>query len=174
MSRLLQLCASTSRQTTRRRALSTTPARHAFLPYDAADGLRVESSLLEEDEAAIKDTAREYCQEALQSRVTEGYRSEIFDPKILKEMGSLGLLGVTIDGYGCAGASSVAYGLVAREVERVDSGYRSAMSVQSSLVMHPINAFGNDKQKEKWLPDLASGDKIGCFGLTGKGRRKNC
>lgn len=123
--------------------------------------------MLTEEEVAIKDTAREYCQQALAPRVVEAARNEHFDPKILKEMGELGLLGVTIDGYGCAGASSVAYGLIAREVERVDSGYRSAMSVQSSLVMHPINAFGSEQQKQKWLPGLAAGERVGCFGLTG-------
>lgn len=89
-----------------------------------------------------------------------------FDRNILKEMGELGILGATIKGYGCAGVSSVAYGLMAREVERVDSGYRSAMSVQSSLVMHPISAFGSEEQKQKYLPRLASGELVGCFGLT--------
>ncbi|KAK9896990.1 mitochondrial glutaryl-CoA dehydrogenase [Cystobasidium minutum MCA 4210] len=137
--------------------------------YDYKDALRIESSLLTEDEVAIKDTAHEYCQEKLMPRVTEAHRNEDFDPKILSEMGELGLLGATIDGYGCAGVSSVSYGLIAREVERVDSGYRSAMSVQSSLVMHPINAFGSDAVKEKYLPRLAKGELIGCFGLTEPG-----
>ncbi|KAG9090040.1 hypothetical protein FS749_000864 [Ceratobasidium sp. UAMH 11750] len=105
-------------------------------------------------------------EENLQPRVLEAYRNEDFDPEILAEMGRLGLLGATIKGYGCAGVSSVAYGLIAREVERVDSGYRSAMSVQSSLVMHPINAYGSTEQKEKYLPRLASGELVGCFGLT--------
>ncbi|BGP17198.1 hypothetical protein JCM10213v2_005214 [Rhodosporidiobolus nylandii] len=110
--------------------------------------------------------ARAYCQENLAPRVKDAYRNEDFDPSILREMGQLGLLGPTIKDYGCAGTSSVAYGLVAREVERVDSGYRSAMSVQSSLVMHPINAFGSKELKEKYLPRLAKGELIGCFGLT--------
>ncbi|GAA6006027.1 hypothetical protein JCM10207_007313 [Rhodosporidiobolus poonsookiae] len=143
--------------------LAKTPA---FAPYDWQDPLKVESTLLSDEEASILDMARNYCQENLAPRVTEAYRNENFDPKILSEMGELGLLGPTIDGYGCAGVSSVAYGLVAREVERVDSGYRSAMSVQSSLVMHPINAFGSEQLKEKYLPRLAKGELIGCFGLT--------
>jgi len=122
--------------------------------------------LLTEEEIAVRDAARAYCQEKLQPRVTEAYRTENFDKAILAEMGELGLLGATIKGYGCAGVSSVAYGLIAREVERVDSGYRSAMSVQSSLVMHPINEFGSQQQKEKYLPSLAKGKLVGCFGLT--------
>jgi len=136
-----------------------------FAKYEWEDPLNLDS-LLTEEEQAIRDTARDYCQEHLQPRVVEAYRNEDFDPKILAEMGKLGLLGATIKGYGCAGVSSVAYGLIAREVERVDSGYRSAMSVQSSLVMHPINAYGSTEQKEKYLPRLASGELIGCFGLT--------
>ncbi|EPQ49991.1 acyl-CoA dehydrogenase NM domain-like protein [Gloeophyllum trabeum ATCC 11539] len=99
-------------------------------------------------------------------RVLKGWRTEILDTSILPEMGSLGLLGPTIQGYGCAGVSSVAYGLIAREIERVDSGYRSTASVQSSLVMHPIYAFGSEAQKEKYLPALGKGELIGCFGLT--------
>ena len=103
----------------------------------------------------------------LMPRVEEAFLEEKTDKKIFSEMGQLGLLGITIpEKYGCAGASYVSYGLVAREVERIDSGYRSMMSVQSSLVMHPINAFGNEEQKTKFLPKLASGDYIGCFGLT--------
>ncbi len=121
---------------------------------------------LTEEERMIRDSARQYCQEKLMPRVLEANRHEIFHTEIMQEMGELGLLGLTIDGYGCAGASYVAYGLVAREVERVDSGYRSAMSVQSSLVMHPIYAYGSDEQKNKFLPELASGKLIGCFGLT--------
>ncbi|GAA6042335.1 hypothetical protein JCM8097_003852 [Rhodosporidiobolus ruineniae] len=143
--------------------LAKTPA---FAPYDWQDPLKVESTLLTEEESSILEMARSYCQEKLAPRVTEAYRNENFDPKILSEMGELGLLGPTIDGYGCAGVSSVAYGLVAREVERVDSGYRSAMSVQSSLVMHPINAFGSKELKDKFLPGLAKGELVGCFGLT--------
>ena len=121
---------------------------------------------LSDDERAVRDAARAYCQEQLQPRVLMAARHERFDREILTEMGALGLLGCTIDGYGCAGLNHVAYGLVAREVERVDSGYRSAMSVQSSLVMHPIHAYGSQAQREKYLPRLARGEWVGCFGLT--------
>ena len=122
---------------------------------------------LSEEEKLIRDTAYDYAQGSLLPRVEEAFLKENTDVKIFKEMGELGLLGVTIsEKYGCAGASYVSYGLVAREVERIDSGYRSMMSVQSSLVMHPINAFGSEEQKQKFLPKLASGDFIGCFGLT--------
>ncbi|KAL8283540.1 hypothetical protein RQP46_005643 [Phenoliferia psychrophenolica] len=156
------------RSSIRTRAFSSTQAAKApaFAPYSYEDPLKVHTTMLTEDEVAIMDTAREYCQERLQPRVLDAYRNEHFDPKIMSEMGELGLLGATIDGYGCAGVSSVAYGLIAREVERVDSGYRSAMSVQSSLVMHPINAYGSEELKAKYLPELAKGTKIGCFGLT--------
>lgn len=121
---------------------------------------------LTEEERIIRDAARGYAREKLFPRVLEANRHEKFDPEILREMGALGLLGSTIDGYGCAGASHVAYGLIAREVEWVDSGYRSALSVQSSLVMHPIYTFGSDALKEKYLPKLATAELIGCFGLT--------
>ena len=122
---------------------------------------------LSEEEKLIRDTAYDYAQGSLLPRVEEAFLEENTDVKIFREMGELGLLGVTIsEKYGCAGASYVSYGLVAREVERIDSGYRSMMSVQSSLVMHPINAFGSEEQKQKFLPKLASGDFIGCFGLT--------
>ncbi len=122
---------------------------------------------LSEEEKLIRDTAYDYAQGVLLPRVEEAFLEENTDVKIFREMGELGLLGVTIsEKYGCAGASYVSYGLVAREVERIDSGYRSMMSVQSSLVMHPINAFGSEEQKQKFLPKLASGDFIGCFGLT--------
>ncbi|XP_044164578.1 glutaryl-CoA dehydrogenase, mitochondrial-like [Acropora millepora] len=114
----------------------------------------------------VRDQFRDYCQEKLMPRILMANRIEDFDKSIMTEMGSLGILGCTIQGYGCAGVSSVAYGLIAREVERVDSSYRSAMSVQSSLVMHPINAYGTEEQKEKYLPKLARGELIGCFGLT--------
>ncbi|KIJ15524.1 glutaryl-CoA dehydrogenase [Paxillus involutus ATCC 200175] len=133
--------------------------------YNPGDPLLLES-LLTEEEIAIRDTAREYCQENLAPRVLEGWRTEVFNHNILPEMGELGLLGPTIHGYGCAGVSNVAYGLIAREIERVDSGYRSTASVQSSLVMHPIHEFGTDAQKEKYLPRLAKGEIVGCFGLT--------
>jgi glutaryl-CoA dehydrogenase len=124
-------------------------------------------SLLSEEERMIRDSARQYCQEKLMPRVLMANRHEVFDPKIMTELGALGLLGATIpEKYGCAGVNYVVYGLVAREVERVDSGYRSAMSVQSSLVMHPIHAYGSEEQRMKYLPKLATGEYIGCFGLT--------
>ncbi|WQO28683.1 acyl-CoA dehydrogenase [Microvirga lotononidis] len=123
--------------------------------------------LLTDDERMIRDTARAYAQDRLLPRVIEAYREEKTDRGIFNEMGELGLLGVTLpEEYGCAGASYVAYGLVAREVERVDSGYRSMMSVQSSLVMYPIYAYGSEEQRRKYLPKLASGEFVGCFGLT--------
>jgi glutaryl-CoA dehydrogenase len=121
---------------------------------------------LTEEEVLIKATARQFADEVLMPQVSDNFRNETFDKGIFKEMGSAGLLGAHIDGYGCAGASPTAYGLIAREVERVDSAYRSTMSVQSSLVMHPINLFGSDEQKERFLPRLATGELIGCFGLT--------
>jgi glutaryl-CoA dehydrogenase len=122
---------------------------------------------LTEDERLIRDAAHDYCQEQLMPRVLEANRHERFDPEILREMGALGFLGSTLpEDYGCAGVNYVAYGLVAREVERVDSGYRSAMSVQSSLVMHPIHAYGTEDQRQKYLPRLATGEIVGCFGLT--------
>jgi glutaryl-CoA dehydrogenase len=122
---------------------------------------------LTEDERLIRDAAHDYCQEQLMPRVLEANRHERFDPEILREMGALGFLGSTLpEDYGCAGVNYVAYGLVAREVERVDSGYRSAMSVQSSLVMHPIHAYGTEEQRQKYLPRLATGEIVGCFGLT--------
>ena len=121
---------------------------------------------LSSEERAVRDAAAAYCQDRLQPRVLMAARHENFDRSIMSEMGELGLLGTTIEGYGCAGLNHVCYGLVAREVERVDSGYRSAMSVQSSLVMHPIHAYGSEAQREKYLPRLASGEWVGCFGLT--------
>ncbi len=121
---------------------------------------------LGESERMIRDAARAYCQERLMPRVLEANRHERFDRAILDEMGALGFLGSTIEGYGCAGVNHVSYGLIAREVERVDSGYRSAMSVQSSLVMYPIYAYGTDAQRERYLPRLARGEIVGCFGLT--------
>jgi glutaryl-CoA dehydrogenase len=124
-------------------------------------------SLLSEEERMIRDTAHQYCQEKLMPRVLEANRHEVFDVEIMRELGALGLLGATLpEKYGCSGVNYVTYGLVAREVERVDSGYRSAMSVQSSLVMHPIYAYGSEEQRMKYLPKLASGEYIGCFGLT--------
>jgi glutaryl-CoA dehydrogenase len=124
---------------------------------------------LSEDERMVRDQAHAYCQDKLMPRVLKANREEKFDREIMNEMGALGLLGSTINGYGCAGVNHVCYGLVAREVERVDSGYRSAMSVQSSLVMHPIYAYGTEAQRERWLPKLATGELVGCFGLTEPG-----
>ncbi|GJQ52455.1 MAG: glutaryl-CoA dehydrogenase [Anaerolineaceae bacterium] len=122
---------------------------------------------LTDEERMIRDTARKYCQDKLQTRVLGANRKEIFHREIMDEMGQLGFLGSTIpEEYGGAGLNHVAYGLIAREVERVDSGYRSAMSVQSSLVMYPIHTYGTDEQKKKYLPNLASGKWVGCFGLT--------
>ncbi len=133
--------------------------------FDWQDPLLLDG-LLDEEERMVRDSARDYCQDKLMPRILEANRREIFDPEILAEMGALGFLGATLQDYGCAGVNYVCYGLLAREVERVDSGYRSAMSVQSSLVMHPIHAYGNDAQREKYLPGLASGALVGCFGLT--------
>ena len=124
-------------------------------------------SQLSEEERAVRDTARGYAQDKLLPRIVDAYARELIDPTVFREMGALGLLGLTLpEKYGCAGASYVSYGLAAREIERVDSGYRSMMSVQASLVMHPIHAYGDEAQREKYLPKLASGEWIGCFGLT--------
>ncbi|KAI8145563.1 glutaryl-CoA dehydrogenase [Fennellomyces sp. T-0311] len=140
-------------------------AGSTFAKYNWQDPLNLEK-LLTDEEIMVRDAARDYCQEKLLPRVLNGYRNEVFDREIMSEMGELGFLGSTIQTHGCAGVSSVAYGLTAREVERVDSGYRSAMSVQSSLVMHPINAYGTEAQKDKYLPELAKGNIVGAFGLT--------
>ncbi len=129
------------------------------------DPLRLDEQL-SDDEKRIRDLARQYAQEKLMPRILEANRHERFDREILLEMGELGFLGSTLHGYGCAGVSYVSYGLVAREIERVDSGYRSAMSVQSSLVMYPIHAYGTEDQRKRWLPRLATGELVGCFGLT--------
>ena len=137
-----------------------------ILPFDWADPFDLDHQLTDE-ERMVRDTAEAYAQEKLQPRVTEAYVDEHFDREILREMGQLGLIGATISPeYGGAGLGYVSYGLIARAVERVDSGYRSAMSVQSSLVMHPINAYGSEEQKRKYLPGLAKGELVGCFGLT--------
>ena len=122
--------------------------------------------LLTDEERMVRDTAQAYCRDKLMPRVVEANRHEKFHREIMNEMGELGFLGSTIEGYGCAGVNHVCYGLIAREVERVDSGYRSALSVQSSLVMYPIYAFGSEAQKQKYLPKMATGEWIGCFGLT--------
>lgn len=140
--------------------------QHTREVFDWADPFRLVEQLTDE-ERMVQDTAHAYAQEKLQPRVLEAFRHEKTDPEIFREMGELGLLGPTIDPeYGGAGLGYVAYGLIAREVERVDSGYRSMMSVQSSLVMVPIDAFGSEEQKKKFLPKLATGEWIGCFGLT--------
>ena len=133
--------------------------------FDWSDPLLLERALSEE-ERLVRETVQAYCQEKLMPRILKAHREEQFDREIMQEMGSLGLLGATIQGYGCAGMSYVCYGLIAREIERVDSGYRSAMSVQSSLVMYPIYAYGDEAQRERYLPKLATGEWIGCFGLT--------
>ena len=141
-------------------------AEAGIMEFDWADAFAIDSQLSDE-ERLVRDTAEGYAQERLQPRVTEAYLDETFDREIMREMGELGLLGATIPGeYGGAGLNYVSYGLVARAVERVDSGYRSAMSVQSSLVMHPIHAYGSEAQRLKYLPKLASGEWVGCFGLT--------
>ncbi|XP_066943971.1 glutaryl-CoA dehydrogenase, mitochondrial [Macrobrachium rosenbergii] len=140
-------------------------AKAAKVKFDWRDPLNLESQLTE-DEIMIRDAFHQYCQEKLMSRIKDANRHEKFDREIMSEMGDMGVLGPTIHGYGCPGVSSVAYGLIAREVERVDSAYRSAMSVQSSLVMYPIWDFGTEEQRLKYLPRLARGEIIGCFGLT--------
>ncbi|KAI1249811.1 hypothetical protein MGN70_009425 [Eutypa lata] len=139
--------------------------RYASTTFDWEDPL-ASKTLLTEDELAISETAEKYCQERLLPRVLQAYRDEHYDPEILREMGELGLLGANLEGYGCAGVSTVASGLITRAVERVDSGYRSGMSVQSSLVMGGIHAFGTIEQKEKYLPEMAKGKLLGAFGLT--------
>merc|ERR1711988_885724 len=141
------------------------PKKAPLPAFDWKDPLNLESRLTEE-EILVRDTAQKYCQENLLPRVLMANRNETFDREIMSEMGEYGLLGPTIEGYGCPGVSSVAYGLIAREVERVDSSYRSAMSVQSSLVMYPIYDFGTEEQRQKYLPSLATGEIVGCFGLT--------
>ena len=135
-------------------------------PFDWADPLLLEEEL-SSDERMVRDSARAYCTDKLMPRVREGFRHETFDRAIMREMGEMGFLGPTVpETYGGAGLNYVSYGLVAREIERVDSGYRSAASVQSSLVMHPIYAYGTEEQKRRYLPKLASGEMVGCFGLT--------
>ncbi|MCW5730021.1 MAG: acyl-CoA dehydrogenase [Alphaproteobacteria bacterium] len=151
--------------------MSASPApasrtKHAERASFAWDDPFLLDDQLTEDERMIRDSARDYCQNQLLPRVREAHRHETVDRSVFREMGGLGLLGSTIQGYGCAGVNYVSYGLIAREVERVDSGYRSMMSVQSSLVMHPINAYGTEEQRQKYLPKLATGEWVGCFGLT--------
>ena len=137
----------------------------SWASFNWEDPFRLEQQLTD-DERMVSDTAGQFAQERLAPRVQQAYRDETTDPAIFGEMGELGLLGPTIEGYGCSGLGYVSYGLITREIERVDSGYRSMMSVQSSLVMYPIYAYGNEAQREKYLPKLATGEWIGCFGLT--------
>ena len=144
-------------------AKAAPPRTKAFFQWD--DPFLLDDQL-GEDERLVRDSTRAYARQKLLSRIVEANRHERFDREIMHEMGALGLLGSTIRGHGCAGVNHVCYGLAAREVEAVDSGYRSAMSVQSSLVMYPIDAYGSEAQKRTWLPRLASGEAIGCFGLT--------
>jgi len=143
----------------------TAPIPAAKPAFQWEDPLLLDDQLTD-DERMVRDAARAWCQEKLMPRVLQAHRTEKFDRTVMNEMGELGFLGSTLTGYGCAGVNHVCYGLVAREVERVDSGYRSTLSVQSSLVMYPIHAFGTEAQKKKYLPRLASGEWIGCFGLT--------
>lgn len=140
--------------------------KHKLKPSFSWDDALLLNDQLSDDERMIRDSARSYAQDKLMPRVLEANRHEIFHREIMNEMGELGLLGATIQGYGCAGVNYVSYGLIAREVERVDSGYRSALSVQSSLVMYPIATFGSEEIKQKYLPKLATGEYVGCFGLT--------
>jgi len=145
-------------------AAPTPPAARAQFQWD--DPLLLDGQLAE-DERMVRDAARAYCQDRLMPRVLEANRRERFDREIMNELGELGFLGSTMpEEFGGAGVNYVCYGLIAREVERVDSGYRSMMSVQSSLVMYPIHAYGSEEQRKKYLPKLASGEWIGCFGLT--------
>ena len=150
---------------TARSARAGAPSKAPKPEFRWDDPLLLEEQLTEE-ERMIRDAAREYCQEKLLPRARDAFRHEKTDPAIFREMGALGFLGSTIHGYGCAGTNYVSYGLITREVERVDSGFRSMLSVQSSLVMHPIHAYGTEAQREKYLPKLATGEWIGCFGLT--------
>ena len=136
-----------------------------WAPLNWQDPFELDSQLSEE-QRMVRDSAKQYAQSSLAPRVKQAFREESTDPNIFREMGEMGLLGATIDGYGCPGVDYVCYGLIAREIERVDSGYRSMMSVQSSLVMYPIHAYGTEEQREKYLPKLATGEWIGCFGLT--------
>ncbi len=146
--------------------VTSVPSKKGKLgPFKWDDALLLDQQL-DEDERAVRDAAHDYCQEKLFPRILMANRHEKFDREIMNEMGEMGFLGATLEGYGCAGVNYVSYGLIAREVERVDSGYRSAFSVQSSLVMYPIYAHGSEAQKEKYLPKLATGEWIGCFGLT--------
>ncbi|KAK2102448.1 hypothetical protein P7K49_020115 [Saguinus oedipus] len=163
--RVLRTWVSTAAQTEKGGRTQSRPAKSSRPKFDWQDPLVLEEQLTT-DEILIRDTFRTYCQERLMPRILLANRNEVFHREIISEMGELGVLGPTIKGYGCAGVSTVAYGLLARELERVDSGYRSAMSVQSSLVMYPIYTYGSEEQRQKYLPQLAKGELLGCFGLT--------
>ncbi|XP_047533115.1 glutaryl-CoA dehydrogenase, mitochondrial [Vanessa atalanta] len=147
------------------RALSTTCSNNTKVSFNWEDPLNLDR-LLHDDEKAVRDSLKAYCQEKLMPRVVQANRNEVFDRAIYKEMGELGILGCTIKGYDCAGVSSVTYGLITRELDGVDSSYRSAMSVQSSLAMGAIYMWGSEEQKQKYLPKMSKGDLVGCFGLT--------
>merc|ERR1712106_411972 len=164
LTRSIASTTTTSQSAAAAAAAASAPAKEK-LEFDYKDALNLECRLTEE-EVMVRDVFHDYCQEKLMPRVMLANRNEVFHREIMSEMGDLGVLGPTIQGYGCPGVSYVAYGLIAREVERVDSGYRSAMSVQSSLVMYPIYDFGSEAQREKYLPRLAKGEIVGCFGLT--------
>lgn len=161
-------CRSGSRLLAQTQAFSTKPGADPF-EWDSEshwrDIFQLDSTFTEE-EILIRDATRQFCESTLEPLVLKGFRTESFDKDLFKEFGKAGLLGSFIEGYGCAGASYTAYGLVAREVERIDSAYRSTLSVQTSLVMNPINLFGTEEQKERFLPRLATGEIVGCFGLT--------
>lgn len=159
--KLLSLC----KNTVNIRTLSTTCSKNAKVTFDWEDPLNLEGQL-HDDEKSIRDSFRAYCNEKLLPRIIEANRNEVFDRAIYKELGELGALGCTIKGYGCAGVSSITYGLLTRELDGVDSAYRSAMSVQSSLAMGSIYMYGSEEQKEKYLPRMATGELVGCFGLT--------
>eukprot|EP00755_Sulcionema_specki_P013706 Sspe_Gene.54700::Locus_30159_Transcript_9_10_Confidence_0.167_Length_1532::g.54700::m.54700/K00252/GCDH, gcdH; glutaryl-CoA dehydrogenase len=141
-------------------------AKTGYAEFDHTDPLLLQNSL-EEEEILIQDSTRKFCEQKLWPVVQDWWRNEKFDRELVFEgLGELGVMGPTIQGYGCAGVSSVAAGLISREIEKVDSSFRSAWSVQSSLVMHPIYSYGTEEQRERWLPNLASGKSVGCFGLT--------
>ncbi|KAJ8731402.1 hypothetical protein PYW07_004566 [Mythimna separata] len=159
--KLLSLC----KNSVNIRALSTTSSKNAKVTFNWEDPLNLDGQL-HDDEKAIRDSFRAYCNEKLLPRIIEANRNEVFDRTIYKELGELGALGCTIKGYGCAGVSSVTYGLMTRELDGVDSAYRSAMSVQSSLAMGAIYMYGSEEQKQKYLPRMATGELVGCFGLT--------
>ncbi|KAJ8722027.1 hypothetical protein PYW08_004429 [Mythimna loreyi] len=159
--KLLSLC----KNSVNIRALSTTSSKNAKVTFNWEDPLNLDGQL-HDDEKAIRDSFRAYCNEKLLPRIIEANRNEVFDRTIYKELGELGALGCTIKGYGCAGVSSVTYGLMTRELDGVDSAYRSAMSVQSSLAMGSIYMYGSEEQKQKYLPKMATGELVGCFGLT--------